>query len=142
MPTVIKSVTEHNTDQQKYIHQHPGPRSIVSRIITPHSITPLLRRLRHLAVRAIVAPPRRVLCCGCALDEKATIGDTTVGRDALEHIGIGTGKDLAHHCAGGGSGGVYSIWVAAVLGDGVLDHVGNGLGVASAVVRKGCRSVS
>lgn len=118
-------------------HQHPRPSPIIPRIIPPNHIPPLLRSLDILAISTAVPPARRILRRGGALHEEAPVGDARVGRPGLEDVRVGAHEDLCHHGAGGGAGDVDAVGVAAVFGHGVGDHVGDGLGVAAAVVGEG-----
>lgn len=130
---------EEREREKKNLHQHPRPRPVIAREIPPRLITPLLRRLARLPVRTRIVPARRILRGRRALHIEAAIGDAAVATRGLEDIRVGAGEHLGGHCAGAGARDEDARGVAAQLVDGVLDHVGDGLRVAAAVVCQGGR---
>lgn len=138
VPRGSLTFTEISRTERKYVHQHPRSRPSVTRVVRAHGIAPLGGRLGDLAVGALVVPARRVLRGGRALDEEAAVRYTAVGRGGLEDVRVRARQDLRHHGARAAAGHKGAVAVAAEVLDGVVNHVGDGLAVAAAVVSQGC----
>lgn len=95
---------------------------------------PLLLRLPDVAVGA-----RRVRTDGGrpGRSGQATRGDPGVGRSRSEEVRVRGGEGVGHHSPGRGAGDEDLGRVGAVLLDRVLDHGGENLGVAAALVGEG-----
>jgi hypothetical protein len=119
-----------------YAHLHPRASAVVCRVVRADKITPLLGRLDVLAVGAGIGPSRGILRGRGARDEETSIRHTRVHGSSLEHIGIRPDEHVGHHSARASSDCEHSVLVAAVLLHCVLDHIYDGLAVATAVVGK------
>ena len=64
-----------------------------------------------------------------------------IGGPRLEYIGVRAGEDVGHHCSRGAAHGENALGIAVVLGQSVVDHVGDAEGVASLTVGETVRVV-
>lgn len=127
-------ITTPKGKKSKLIHLHPRPRSRIRRKITPNHVPPSLRRLTRLPTRTLIIPSGGILRSRRASNSEATIGHAGVDGPGFEDVRVGASEHVGHHGAAGGAGHVGAVGVAAVGGNGVFYHVGDGLGVAAAVV--------
>lgn len=65
---------------------------------------------------------------------KAPGSHARVGRAGGEHLRVGGCHDVGHHGTGAGAGDEDLAGVGTVLVDGIGDHIGDGIAVASTVV--------
>ena len=112
----------------------PGSGAVEARVHVADLVAPLLGRLDELAVCARVGPSGGILGGGGSGNREAAGGNTGVDGTGLEDVGVSGDEDVGHHGARAGADGEDPVGVSAVLVYGVLDHVGNGLAVAAAVV--------
>lgn len=124
------------------LHLKSGTGAVVSGVVRPDHISPLLSGLDVLPVGAGVGPSGGVLGGSGSLDEEAAVGDARIDGTRLKDVRVGPHEDVSHHGARAGADGKDTVRVSSVLLDRILDHVGNGLAVTATVVGESWERVS
>lgn len=89
---------------------------------------PLLRGLNELTSGALTVPQTG--------SSEASVRDAREGRSSCEQVGVGTHEDVGHHGARAGARREDASRIDTIRLDGVANHGGNGLRIASGVVRE------